>query len=227
MTPTGPTLAPAPGPHHGPGTGANAAPGFPGIFDPWQVHARDSAFIRARDGYLATIRHDPGPPEYFAASDLHPDAYDRWLDHIWPAAGCTHPIRLGGQIHRIDPATGEILTTTPTSALPDGVVYKACGNRRTSACPSCAETYRRDAFQLIRAGLIGGKGVPEHVSGHPAVFATFTAPSFGPVHTRPVRAAHLRHQSPLHLQTGTLPCPPRHRNLPARPQARLLHPPPP
>ena len=62
MTPTGPTLAPAPGPHHGPGTGANAAPGFPGIFDPWQVHARDSAFIRARDGYLATIRHDPGVP---------------------------------------------------------------------------------------------------------------------------------------------------------------------
>ena len=167
VTPTGPTLAPAPGPHHGPGTGANAAPGFPGIFDPWQVHARDSAFIRARDGYLATIRHDPGPPEYFAASDLDPDAYDRWLDHIWPAAGCTHPIRLGGQIHRIDPATGEILTTTPTSALPDGVIYKACGNRRTSACPSCAETYRRDAFQLLRAGLIGGKGVPEHVCRSP------------------------------------------------------------
>ena len=112
VTPTGPMLAPAPGPHHGPGTGANAAPGFPGIFDPWRVHARDSAFIRARDGYLATIRHDPGPPEYFAASDFDPDAYDRWLDHIWPAAGCTHPIRLGGQIHRVDPATGEILSTT-------------------------------------------------------------------------------------------------------------------
>ena len=110
MTRSGPTLAPAPGPHHGPGTGADAAPGFPGIFDPWQVHARDSAFIRARDGYLGTIRHDPGPPEYFAASDFCPGAYDRWLDHIWPAAGCSHPIRLGGQIHRIDVGTGEILT---------------------------------------------------------------------------------------------------------------------
>ena len=214
MTPTGPTLAPAPGPHHGPGTGANAAPGFPGIFDPWQVHARDSAFIRARDGYLATIRHDPGPPEYFAASDLHPDAYDRWLDHIWPAAGCSHPIRLGGQLHRIDPATGEILTTTPTSALPDGVIYKACGNRRTSACPSCAEIYRRDAFQLIRAGLVGGKGIPEHVSGHPAVFATFTAPSFGPVHTRPVRRhtcaskAHCTCKpEPCHARRDTETCP--------------------
>ncbi len=214
MTRSGPTLAPAPGPHHGPGTGANAAPGFPGIFDPWQVHARDSAFIRARDGYLATIRHDPGPPEYFAASDLYPGAYDRWLDHIWPAAGCTHPIRLGGQIHRIDPATGEILTTTPTSALPDGVIYKACGNRRTSACPSCAETYRRDAFQLLRAGLIGGKGIPEHVSGHPAVFATFTAPSFGPVHTRPVRAHTCASKAdctckpePCHARRDTETCP--------------------
>ncbi len=71
--------------------------------------------------------------------------------------------------------------------MPDGIIYKACGNRRTSACPSCAETYRRDAFQLLRAGLIGGKGIPEDIATHPAVFATFTAPSFGVVHARPVR----------------------------------------
>ena len=214
MTPTGSMLAPAPGPHYGPGPGANTAPGFRPIFDPWRVQARDSAFIRARDGYLVTIRHDPSPPEYFAASDLCPGAYDRWLDHIWAAAGCTHPIRLGGQIHHIDPRTGEITSTTPTSALPDGVIYKACGNRRTSACPSCAETYRRDAFQLIRAGLIGGKGVPAHVAGHPAVFATFTAPSFGPVHSRPVRThtctnkVHCRCQAqPCHARRDTEICP--------------------
>ena len=36
----------------------------------------------------------------------------------------------------------------------------------------------------MRAGLAGGKGVPESVAIHPCVFATFTAPSFGPVHTR-------------------------------------------
>ncbi len=218
MTPTGPMLAPAPGPHHGPGPGANTAPGFPAIFDPWRVQARDSAFIRARDGYLVTIRHDPGPPEYLAASDLCPGAYDQWLDHIWAAAGCTHPIRLGGQIHHVDPATGETISTLPTSALPDGVIYKACGNRRTSACPSCAETYRRDAFQLIRAGLIGGKGVPAHVAGHPAVFATFTAPSFGPVHSRPVRThtctnkAHCRCQpQPCHARRDTEICPHGHK----------------
>ena len=191
-----------------PGYGANAATGFPGIFGPWRVHARDSAFIRARDGYLATIRHDPGPPEYFAASDLDPGAYDRWLDHIWSAAGCTHPILLGGQIHRIDRATGEILTTTPTSALPDGVIYKACGNRRTSACPSCAETYRRDAFQLLRAGLVGGKGVPEHVSAAPGRVRHLHRPLLRPRPHPPRPAPHLRQQSPLHLPTGALPRPP-------------------
>ena len=63
-------------------------------------------------------------------------------------------------------------------------MYLPCGDRRASVCPPCAETYRADTYQLIRAGLAGGKGMPESVSIHPCVFATFTAPSFGPVHTR-------------------------------------------
>ena len=71
--------------------------------------------------------------------------------------------------------------------MPDWSIYKACGNRRATTCPGCAETYRRDAYHLLRAGLIGGKGVTPDVAGHPAVFVTFTAPSFGPVHARPVR----------------------------------------
>ena len=64
------------------------------------------------------------------------------------------------------------------------MIYLPCGDRRASVCPPCAETYRADTYQLIRAGLAGGKGMPESVSIHPCVFATFTAPSFGPVHTR-------------------------------------------
>ncbi len=68
--------------------------------------------------------------------------------------------------------------------MPDGVLYVPCGDRRACVCPPCAETYRADTYQLIRAGLAGGKGVPTSVAGHPAVFATLTAPSFGPVHTR-------------------------------------------
>ena len=65
------------------------------------------------------------------------------------------------------------------------MIYVPCGDRRASVCPACAETYRADTYQLVRAGLAGGKGIPESVAIHPCVFATFTAPSFGPVHTRP------------------------------------------
>ena len=60
----------------------------------------------------------------------------------------------------------------------------ACGNRRETVCPACSQVYKRDARQLVRAGLTGGKGIPETVAAHPCVFATLTAPSFGPVHAR-------------------------------------------
>ncbi|GAB7103258.1 replication initiator protein RepSA [Streptomyces phaeofaciens JCM 4814] len=59
-----------------------------------------------------------------------------------------------------------------------------CNNRRATRCPACAETYRRDTYHLITAGLRGGKGTPDQVATHPRVFATFTAPGFGPVHNR-------------------------------------------
>jgi hypothetical protein len=121
----------------------------------------------------------------FAA--LHHAGYEAWLDHVWPAAPCTRPIRLRGDIRHIDQATGELLRTIPTLGMPDGVIYKPCGNRRLTTCPGCAETYRRDAYHLLRAGLIGGKGITPDVAEHPAVFVTLTAPSFGPVHTRTVR----------------------------------------
>ncbi|MFF4654893.1 replication initiator [Streptomyces sp. NPDC001381] len=104
--------------------------------------------------------------------------------------GCTHPIRLDG--HRteydVDTTTGEIgriLQHLDSSTLPAGQLLVRCNNRRTTRCPACAEVYRRDTFQLITAGLRGGKGTPEQVATHPRVFATFTAPGFGPVHNRP------------------------------------------
>ena len=116
MTRPGPTLAPAPGPSQGPGTGANAAPGlFPDIFDPPYLDAAASAFIRAKDGWLDKIERHNQPDLLFAASTLDPDAYTAWLDHVWPAAACTHPIRLTGHLHRVDIRTGEVLSTTPTS----------------------------------------------------------------------------------------------------------------
>ncbi len=70
----------------------------------------------------------------------------------------------------------------PGRAEPGGVLPVACKTRRASRCPPCAEVYSADTYQLIRAGLSGGKGVPDTVASHPCVFTTLTAPSFGPVH---------------------------------------------
>ncbi|MGY4907104.1 replication initiator [Streptomyces sp. 900116325] len=101
--------------------------------------------------------------------------------------GCITPIRLDGERTDIHPATGEILGELRSSDLPAGNLLVRCNNRRATRCAACAETYRRDTYQLITAGLRGGKGTPEQVATHPRVFATFTAPSFGPVHNRPGR----------------------------------------
>ncbi|MEH1170097.1 replication initiator [Micromonospora sp. CPCC 205539] len=113
--------------------------------------------------------------------------YFGWLEHVRAAAGCTRPIRLAGQLLTVEQSTGRVLDQRHTDAMPDAAIYTACGNRRATVCPACAHTYQRDAYQLLRAGLIGGKGVPDTVTQHPAVFATFTAPSFGTVHTRAVK----------------------------------------
>ncbi len=94
--------------------------------------------------------------------------------------------RLRGTVTDVDASTGEILHDLDTEDLPDKAIYVPCGDRRASVCPPCAETYRADAYQLIRAGLAGGKGIPESVATRPCVFATFTAPSFGPVLQWPV-----------------------------------------
>src|SRR5215813_8544528 len=112
------------------------------------------------------------------------DDYHEWLSTAMAAGGCVRPIRLRGTITDIDLVTGEVLSSLDTGDRPDKVIYLPCGDRRASVCPPCAETYRADTYQLIRAGLAGGKGMPESVATHPCVFATFTAPSFGPVHTR-------------------------------------------
>jgi hypothetical protein len=110
--------------------------------------------------------------------------YDRWMELVAQAGYCHHPIRLAGQVDHADRQTGEVRSVYDSEREPDGVLLKACGTRRESRCPSCAAVYRADAYQLLAAGLKGGKGVPETVAGHPRLFVTFTAPSFGRVHTR-------------------------------------------
>jgi Replication initiator protein, pSAM2 len=84
-----------------------------------------------------------------------------------------------------------------TTGEPGGVLLVPCGNRRESVCPPCSDVYKADARQVVKTGLAGGKGIPETVAAHPCVFATLTAPSFGPVHARRKRG------------TAILPCRPR------------------
>ncbi|MEO3973922.1 replication initiator [Streptomyces sp. CAU 1734] len=113
--------------------------------------------------------------------------FDRWQDQIRRTGGCFDPIHLQGATVTRDAASGQVLHSYSTDTEPGGRLRVACGNRRVSRCPSCAWTYAGDTYHLIRAGLTGdpAKGTPFTVRDHPRVFATLTAPSFGPVHNRP------------------------------------------
>jgi hypothetical protein len=105
---------------------------------------------------------------------------ERWLQQVRRTGACRHPVRLRGVVLHGD----ERVYSTVDE--PDGALMVRCGNRREAQCPSCAHEYRGDMWQLVYAGLAGGrKGVPELVAEHPQVFASLTAPSFGAVHSRP------------------------------------------
>jgi hypothetical protein len=135
----------------------------------------------------ATAALDPKPPfglgSGATADDTTPATradFGRWEREFAADCGCSHPIQLRYRTDMIDLATGELAPRYGTAAT-------ACGNRREAVCPSCSAVYKRDARQLVRAGLAGGKGIPESIAAHPCVFATLTAPSFGPVHSRRMR----------------------------------------
>lgn len=98
--------------------------------------------------------------------------------------GCTRPVQLTGYSATLNADTGEALHVFTTEDHPTGRLLLPCGNRRASRCPSCSRLYAADTYHLIKAGLSGGKGIPETVQAHARVFATFTAPSFGAVHNR-------------------------------------------
>jgi hypothetical protein len=148
--------------------------------------------------------------EQIYARAARPD-FDEWITQVEPVGGCTRPVRLRGQLVDVDTVTGQVIRQLDTgSELPDGVIYKACGTRKASQCPSCAEIYRRDAFFLLHVGIAGGDGAPEGVNRHPCVFATLTAPGFGPVHTRRTKGERV------------LPCRPRRRRDQRCPHGVLL-----
>lgn len=112
---------------------------------------------------------------------LSPD-FDDWSEAVSRVGFCLHPIHLVGSSTTVDAGTGEVLSVYSSDHEAMGTTLTRCGNRRASVCPSCSRVYAADMFQLIRAGVSGGKGVPGSVSENPLVFATVTAPSFGHVH---------------------------------------------
>ena len=150
----------------------------------------------------AALSPEPHPGSGPGATADDTDFCD-WERQLTTAGNCTHPIRLRGRIDVIDLTTGELAPVYDTSGEDGGVLHVACGNRREAVCPACSQVYKRDARQLVRAGLAGGKGIPDTITAHPCVFATLTAPSFGPVHSRRLRGKTV------------LPCRPR-RDFKAR-----------
>ncbi|MFJ3922668.1 replication initiator [Streptomyces sp. NPDC090022] len=133
--------------------------------------------------------------------------FDRWQDQIHRTGGCSDPIHITGWTLAKDKTTGETLHRYSTKDEPGARLRIACGNRRASRCPSCAWTYAGDTYQLIRAGLAGDdrRNIPSTVREHPRVFATLTAPSFGPVHNRPDsgRCRCGTHHTPQDEELGT------------------------
>jgi hypothetical protein len=113
---------------------------------------------------------------------LRDGSFEAWADTAARVGYCARPIRLIGSSTTVDTTTGEVVGEFSSRDAPLGVLHRPCGNRRAEVCPSCSRVYARDNFELVRAGIVGGKTVPAEVADNPLLFVTLTAPSFGHVH---------------------------------------------
>jgi hypothetical protein len=132
--------------------------------------------MRTFDGVGSPEIHLPGIPTTVDQSRVIAQmvrrassmGFQSWWQRAQSVGFCAHPIQLVGADRY-----GR-----------EKVVWARCNNRRASVCPSCSDLYARDTWQLVAAGTSGGRHhVPAAVAAHPQVFATLTAPSFGPVHS--------------------------------------------
>ena len=115
--------------------------------------------------------------------------FARWLEQIKAIGGCARPV-----YHAV---TGEVISSYSTVGEPGDRLAVRCRNRRASVCEPCSHLHAGDTFQLVRAGLSGGKGIPDAVRERPRLFVTLTAPSFGPVHrVRDGERCHPRRDTP-------------------------------
>lgn len=132
---------------------------------------------------ITSILTDPTVCKQIIDRAKNPQRWAEWNTVLKRSGYCARPIRLSGNIQAVGCKRQKKKTLYSTESELEGVLLKACGTRREALCSPCAYRYRGDAWQIIAAGIRGGKGTPETVSGQPMVFATFTAPSFGAVHS--------------------------------------------
>ena len=89
-----------------------------------------------------------------------------------------------GRVEHADRPTGEVRH----GLRPTGSRTGCCSRRAAPAGSRAARRVRPPTGPTPTSswppGCKGGKGVPETVAAHPRLFVTFTAPSFGRVHTR-------------------------------------------
>jgi hypothetical protein len=90
--------------------------------------------------------------------------FDAWSEALARVGNCSRPIRLRGRSERIDTITGEVVSSYSSELEPLGVTHVRCGNRRARVCPPCSRLYAADMFQLIRAGVAGGKTASDPLS---------------------------------------------------------------
>ncbi len=103
--------------------------------------------------------------------------FEMWWRRVESVGYCAHPIQLVGA----------------DTAGREHAVWTRCNNRRAAVCPSCADLYARDTWQLVHAGAAGGHhDVPAQVATHPQVFTTLTAPGYGAVHNATGTTCHAR-----------------------------------
>ena len=65
--------------------------------------------------------------------------YPRFEAQLRSSGYCARPVLLRGRIETCDREGGRRVWSTDSE--PDGVLRKACGNRREAVCPPCAERY--------------------------------------------------------------------------------------
>jgi hypothetical protein len=119
---------------------------------------------------------EPSPPVVAEViSRAASSGYEDWWARVTDSGFCAAPVHLAGRGK--DDKRVEVLGR--------------CKNRRASVCPSCSQLYSGDTWQLVQAGLLGaGVETDATIARHPMVFATLTAPSFGPVHRVDRHAMH-------------------------------------